>query len=594
MKIVSNIFVLVIISTIVVMGSIGYVSIRQSQKIVYQQVDQLLTTNLEFAKLEILETTEHVKRAVGVIAGYTAISKALFLQTNSGVNQTLNEIIKTSPYQYILLIDLNHEIFAVNTINRQEKKIPGEQLLGLNVRENPLFVEFSPDEIIVGTPGEDPFLAAIEIEPQKTQWFIAPVRKSNKSIGWIVVAYDWQHEISALLARISQQLSAIGAEAILADEQGNSVLNQTPVEEKIVFSAYKLWREASLTFGQTPLKLILADEKGTAIQSVVKVRNILLSIIVFSTILLTILLYFLLHMLSKAMNNVTQIAEQIAEGNVGVKLDKPTNRRDTLMQALYSMTQHLNEIVSHVKKAAENVTSNSQGMSSNAAQVLQGTAEQAAAAEEVSSSMEEMVATIKQNADNAFQTEKIAVNAAKNAKESGQVVADAVNAIREIAKKITVIEDIACQTRMLSLNATIEAARAQEYGQGFAVVASEVRSLAERSQRAATEINQLARSTVVIVEKAGDMLKTLVPEIQRTAELVQEISAASKEQDGGASQINHAIQQLDRIIQQNTIASGGLSAMAGELAKQAELLQHAIAFFKTKSFDQEPVSKEKH
>ncbi len=195
--------------------------------------------------------------------------------------------------------------------------------------------------------------------------------------------------------------------------------------------------------------------------------------------------------------------------------------------------------------------------------------------------MEQMAANIRQNADNALQTEKIAIKAAEDARESGRIVAETLNAMREITKRITIIEEITRQTRMLSLNATIEAAKAQEYGKGFAVVAAEVRALADRSQAAAIEINQLAGVSMAVAERAGEMLKKLVPDIQRTAELVQEISAASREQNTGADQINKAIQQLDQVIQQNSTVAEEMASMAEELASQAEHLQSAIAFFKT-------------
>jgi methyl-accepting chemotaxis protein len=194
--------------------------------------------------------------------------------------------------------------------------------------------------------------------------------------------------------------------------------------------------------------------------------------------------------------------------------------------------------------------------------------------------MEEMAANIKQNADNAAQTEKIARQSSKDAEASGQAVAQAVAAMRTIAEKISIVQEIARQTDLLALNAAVEAARAGEHGKGFAVVASEVRKLAERSQAAAAEISALSGQTVQSATQAGEMLNKLVPDIHRTAELVSEISAACREQDIGAAQINEAIQQLDKVIQQNAGASEEMSSTSEELAAQAEELQASIAFFR--------------
>ncbi len=192
-----------------------------------------------------------------------------------------------------------------------------------------------------------------------------------------------------------------------------------------------------------------------------------------------------------------------------------------------------------------------------------------------------MVSNIKQNADNAQQTEKIANKSAKDAQDSGRSVVEAVSAMKEIASKISIIEEIARQTNLLALNAAIEAARAGEHGKGFAVVAAEVRKLAERSQKAAGEINTLSASTVKVSEKAGEMLDRLVPDIQRTAELVQEITAACKEQDTGATQINQALQQLERVIQQNASAAEEMASTTEELSGQGAQLLGALEFFQT-------------
>ncbi|WP_312930879.1 methyl-accepting chemotaxis protein, partial [Agrobacterium cavarae] len=218
--------------------------------------------------------------------------------------------------------------------------------------------------------------------------------------------------------------------------------------------------------------------------------------------------------------------------------------------------------------------------SSSSEQLSQGATEQASSAEEASASMEEMAANIKQNADNAAQTEKIARQSSKDAEASGEAVGRAVVAMRTIAEKISIVQEIARQTDLLALNAAVEAARAGEHGKGFAVVASEVRKLAERSQAAAAEISSLSGETVQVATEAGEMLNRLVPDIRKTAELVSEISAACREQDIGASQINEAIQQLDKVTQQNSGASEEVSATSEELAAQAEELQTSIAFFK--------------
>ncbi len=222
-------------------------------------------------------------------------------------------------------------------------------------------------------------------------------------------------------------------------------------------------------------------------------------------------------------------------------------------------------------------------MSSSAQQMSQGATEQAASAEEVSSSIEEMNSTIKQNADNALTTEKIARQAAKDTEAGGKAVAETVAAMRDIASKIGIIEEIARQTNLLALNAAIEAARAGDAGKGFAVVASEVRKLAERSQKAATEISELSARSVSTAEETGRMLAKIVPDIQKTSELIQEIAAASKEQNAGADQIGKAIMQLDQVIQQNASASEEMASMSEELSSQAEQLAEVISFFKVKN-----------
>jgi methyl-accepting chemotaxis protein len=286
-----------------------------------------------------------------------------------------------------------------------------------------------------------------------------------------------------------------------------------------------------------------------------------------------------LNAMTVNLNATAALANEIAQGNLMVEA-KPQSDKDTLGLALERMVEKLRQIVSEAFTAAQNVSAGSQELSASAEQLSQGATEQASSAEEASSSMEEMASNVKQNADNANQTEKIAARSAQDAEASGVAVGRAVQAMQTIAEKITIVQEIARQTDLLALNAAVEAARAGEHGRGFAVVASEVRKLAERSQAAAADIGTLSTETVKVAQEAGDMLSKLVPDIKKTAELVQEITAACREQDVGSAQINQAIQQLDKVGQQNASASEQVSSTSEELASQAEQLQSTISFFR--------------
>jgi methyl-accepting chemotaxis protein len=283
-------------------------------------------------------------------------------------------------------------------------------------------------------------------------------------------------------------------------------------------------------------------------------------------------------------------AESMSQGRLDQELDvRQDDEVGVLAEALREMTTRLREVVGEVQSAAVSVSSGAQELSASSGNLSQGATQQAASVEEVSSSMEQMTANIRQNAENAVQTEKIASQSAGDAEAGGQAVAETVQAMKQIAEKISIIEEIARQTNLLALNAAIEAARAGEAGKGFAVVAAEVRKLAERSGAAAAEISELSARSVAVAEKAGQMLAKMVPDIRKTAELVQEIAAASREQDAGAEQINKAIQQLDQVIQSNAAASEEMASTSEALSSQAEHLQETMGFFRLEEGSRAPV-----
>ena len=282
-----------------------------------------------------------------------------------------------------------------------------------------------------------------------------------------------------------------------------------------------------------------------------------------------------------ALRSAVDLAENVANGDLRNTVDAKSNDEiGDLLNVLNTMVVRLREVVANVSTASRDVASGASEMSSTSEALSQGATEQASSTEEASASMEQMAANIKQSAKNASDTEKMALKSASDARESGEAVSRAVSAMQTIAEKILVVQEIARQTDLLALNAAVEAARAGEHGRGFAVVASEVRKLAERSQSAAGEISNLSGNTVRAAQDAGKMLEELVPDIERTSQLVAEISRASQEQDSGATQVNLAIQQLDKVTQENTSAADEMSTTAEALASQAEQLQASIKFFR--------------
>ena len=319
------------------------------------------------------------------------------------------------------------------------------------------------------------------------------------------------------------------------------------------------------------------------------VRNRML-VILFAAVLFGIVVsLYISRSITEPIAVVVGALDRLAKGDL---TEAPVvDRRDEtgrLLAAAKELVERLGEVLGEVRSGAEALTAASSQVSATSSTLSQGTGEQASSVEETTSSLEEMAASINQNAENARQTEQMASEGAREADESGRSVGETVTAMRSIAEKIGIIEEIAYQTNLLALNAAIEAARAGEHGRGFAVVATEVRKLAERAQKAAKEIGETAGGSVQIAERTGALITELVPKIRKTADLVQEVAATSQEQSAGVGQVSKAMAVVDGVTQRNASAAEELSSTAEEMSSQAEALLNVISFFKTNGVGHAP------
>lgn len=293
------------------------------------------------------------------------------------------------------------------------------------------------------------------------------------------------------------------------------------------------------------------------------------------------LVFWLTRSVTRPVAEAVAVAHRLAEGDLTVKVEARTrDETGQLLRAMGQMVDRLRQTIVEVRMAADGLSNASDEVSTTAQSLSQASSEQAASVEQTSATLEKALGSVQQNTERAHLTETISSQAARDGTQSGEVVKATVTAMKNIAEKISIIDEIAYQTNLLALNATIEAARAGEYGKGFAVVAAEVRKLAERSQVAAQEIGELASGSVELAERAGKLLEDIVPSITRTASLVRDIATASEQQSSGISQINVTMVQLNQVTQQNASSSEELATTSEEMSVQAEQLQQLMSFFR--------------
>ena len=398
-------------------------------------------------------------------------------------------------------------------------------------------------------------------------------RISSDSSKQLVAAMD--REIATYERGVATVAGGINDGTIKTPQQGNAKV--TEVKDEI----HRM--EAAATELSENHRKIMADKEETITAFARQTALVMFAVVIITFVAATLVTIAVSRGITRPVKAMAEHLGEMAQGSGDLTKRIEIDSHDEVGQmatSFNSFVKKLEEIITEVRTSSDGIASAASQVASSAASLSQGTSEQAASIEETTSSLEQMSASITQNAENSRQMEQMAVKGARDSEESGSAVRESVTAMKQIAEKISIIEEIAYQTNLLALNAAIEAARAGEHGRGFAVVATEVRKLAERSQTAAQEIGGLAANSVGVAERSGELLRELVPAIKKTSELVQEVSASSREQSSGVTQINKAMASVDTVTQRNASSAEELSSTAEELAAQSEALQQLMAFFR--------------
>ena len=423
---------------------------------------------------------------------------------------------------------------------------------------------------------------------------IGSEKQAQYAREWHKAAQDFKRDLEILAKLVSDaekaQLATIGRDVdtyaagfARVEEQIRSGAVTTPQDGNAAMAPVRdVARAISDVMDQIAERHAKAmqEQKQVIGEAAASARNTMIAIVVLGIALGVVVSLFITRSITLPVATAVDAAERIARGDLTEVVEaRSKDEIGKLLEAMKSMTEKLAQTIGEVRAGADALASASNEVSATAQTLSSGTGEQAASVEETTSSLEEMSASITQNAESSRQTEAMAKEGATNAEESGKAVTETVQAMKSIAEKISIIEEIAYQTNLLALNAAIEAARAGEHGKGFAVVATEVRKLAERAQKAAKEIGAEAGSSVKVAERSGKLIVELVPVIRKTADLVQEVAAASAEQSAGVAQVSKAMGTVDQVTQRNASAAEELSSTAEEMSSQAESLQQLMAFF---------------